>query len=474
MAAAILCASAPLSGCHIIAGFSELELREDPEPTWDLRMGDELPQTVNDIAAYLDDGLLIGEYQGVIELDRTLESVGGTDVFVTSLDNDGRARWSFSLGGVGDERGRAIATSRDGVSIAGIFGGELAVGAQTLTAAGTESFFLANVHPDDGSLSGAQSFGGADFGMLGAKLDVARVDEENVVVGGFSGTLDLGCADQGEYQARGPLDVFVAKFDADGACAWSHHWGDTNLQAAESVGNDIGRNVVLAGEFAGMLDFGGAKVLTSSGGIDIFVAKLTPDGEPLWVRQFGNNSGLQAGVRVAVHGLGNVAIAGFFDGSIDFGGGPMSSSNGHDVYVAKFDPSGNFLWSKHFPMRRERCDPANCQLDRVDLVVDGQGDLVLTGHFVGTVDFGGTPLTSETDADMYVAKLDVDGELLWSGSFTGGSAPLCQPPNCYAAAAITRGDKVLLSGYFDNRVDFGLGALTSAGDHDAFVLKLAP
>jgi outer membrane protein assembly factor BamB len=241
------------------------------------------------------------------------------------------------------------------------------------------------------------------------------------------------------------------------------------------VGVDAGGNMVVAGEFSGELSLDSQTTLSSTGGIDIFVAKFDGQGNHRWSKRFGDSIHLQSSVRVAVQLLGNVAIAGFFEGSIDFGGGSITSSGaGHDLFVAKFDPKGDFLWSKHFPVERQPCDPSDCQQDRIDLAVDSLGDLVLTGHFAGSVDFGGTNLSSNGGTDVFVAKLDAeDGGLLWSASY-GDEKPQCTSPDCLVAAAIDHGDQVVLAGYFDATIDFGVGVHKSAGEHDAFVLKLGP
>jgi hypothetical protein len=175
-----------------------------------------------------------------------------------------------------------------------------------------------------------------------------------------------------------------------------------------------------------------------------------------------------------VHPLGSIAVAGYFEGTIDFGGGPLTSSVGHDLFVAKFDPNGTFLWSRQFATDRDPCPINDCQLDRIDLAVDAQGDFVLTGNFVGGVDFGGTSLAANGGTDIFVAKLaSEDGSLLWSGNF-GDESPQCAPPDCLVAATTDADDSVFLAGYFDAAVDFGVGPHVSAGDHDAFVVKMRP
>jgi hypothetical protein len=88
--------------------------------------------------------------------------------------------------------------------------------------------------------------------------------------------------------------------------------------------------------------------LTSDGGSDAFVAKLDPSGNFLWVRQIGGTSS-DEGWTVTVDGSGNVYATGYFTGEASLGNGVTVTSyspGGQDAYVAKLDNSGNALWAK--------------------------------------------------------------------------------------------------------------------------------
>jgi hypothetical protein len=95
-------------------------------------------------------------------------------------------------------------------------------------------------------------------------------------------------------------------------------------------------NVLVAGRFEGTIDFGGGP-LASLGVGDVFVAKLDTDGGHLWSKRFGNASD-EAAAGVATDSAGNVLVAGHFDGAIDFGGGPLNNAGGGDVFVVKLAP----------------------------------------------------------------------------------------------------------------------------------------
>ena len=115
---------------------------------------------------------------------------------------------------------------------------------------------------------------------------------------------------------------------------WSKCFGDGSDQYAIAVAVDASRNLIVAGYFEGTLDFGGG-VLTSAGANDIFVAKFGSDGAHLWSKRFGDGSD-QAASAVAVDASGNVIVTGVFRGTVDFGGGGLTSAGVEDIFVAKF------------------------------------------------------------------------------------------------------------------------------------------
>lgn len=126
---------------------------------------------------------------------------------------------------------------------------------------------------------------------------------------------------------------------------WSQHFGDADEQSANSVAVDGSGNVFVTGYFSGTADFGGGP-LTSAGG-DIFVAAFGASGSHLWSRRFGD-ADFQEGQEVATDGSGNVVVTGYFSGTADFGGGPLTSTGSEDIFVAKFDVDGGHVWSRRF------------------------------------------------------------------------------------------------------------------------------
>ncbi len=146
---------------------------------------------------------------------------------------------------------------------------------------------------------------------------------------------------------------------------------------------DASGNSIVTGHFYGTVNFGGGN-LTSVGPTDIFVVKFSAAGVHQWSQSFGG-AGSQAGVSVATDATDNVLIAGVALTGFDF-----------DISVIKLNPAGVPRWNSFFGGALDQY--AN------SVAADAMGNVVLTGYFSGAVDFGGGSLTSAGSADVFVAK----------------------------------------------------------------------
>jgi len=104
-----------------------------------------------------------------------------------------------------------------------------------------------------------------------------------------------------------------------------------------------------------------------------------------------------------------------------------------------------------------------------DLAFDGQGNLVVVGQFAGALNIAGTTLTSAGGWDLFVAKLDAAGKLLWAKGF--GSKDGIEVAT---AVAVDSNDDIVVVGHHSKSFDIGSGPLPVAGSGDGFVAKLDP
>ena len=174
----------------------------------------------------------------------------------------------------------------------------------------------------------------------------------------------------------------------------------------------------IAGELTETVDFGGGAVGASREGIGVFVAAFDAQGRHLWSRGFGGSRDVVA-EHLAADDRGNVVVAGQLTGAIDFGQGQLRSQGGEDIFVLALGPAGKVRWSRGFGAAGE--DLA------ASVALDAQGNVVLTGTFTHSVDVGGGALPNRsalpsTDGDAFVAKLDSQGQHLWSVGLGGPEA----------------------------------------------------
>jgi hypothetical protein len=143
-------------------------------------------------------------------------------------------------------------------------------------------------------------------------------------------TIDFG---GGPLVGAGGYDVVLADFDASGAHQWSKLFGDAANQSEASVAIDSDGDRLLLGSFAGTVNFGTGPV--TAPGFNIFLARFSSSGSAEWANEYGAASSNQSGHCVAANS-GKFAITGQHGGTVNFGGGPISSSFPADVFVAKF------------------------------------------------------------------------------------------------------------------------------------------
>jgi hypothetical protein len=228
----------------------------------------------------------------------------------------------------------------------------------------------------------------------------------------------------------------LTKLGPDGVEIWSRPYGSV-------VASDDAGNVIVAGAFDAPLDLGFGP-LVPSGGADVFVAKLSPDGQPIWARKLGTSAD-DAPRSLAVDSAGKIALSALTAGTF------------------VFDGQGNPLWEKPFAGA---------------LAYDSGGNLLVTGGFVGSEDFGAGPVQSGGASDAFVVKLDPDGKHLFS-HVIGDAGNDAEEQIGTSISVDAKGD-VILVGELDGGISlFGdAQSMPSAGEQGrlpgAFVAKLDP
>jgi hypothetical protein len=237
---------------------------------------------------------------------------------------------------------------------------------------------------------------------------------------------------------------------------WSYSFGDSADQTVTCAALDNSGNVIVVGHFDGTVDFG-AGPLTCNGPSDCtFLAKLDASGGHVWSRSLGDSLDLGTNL-LSVDGASSVLVANDFRGTVDFGGGPVVAQGFYDGIIAKFDAQGNHAWSRNF-------GGTNALVQVEAAGADPQGNLIVAGTFTGTIDFGGATLTATSFVtNMFIVKFDPTGAHVWSQKRTGGLIVI-------TGLVADNDGNVIVAGYHGAAFDFGGGSLAS-DPYNAFLAK---
>lgn len=256
--------------------------------------------------------------------------------------------------------------------------------------------------------------------------------------------------------SNGSIDVFAAKLDSSGNWLWARNAGGANVEYGYGIALDPSGNLLLTGHYSGTTGFG-TYTSVSAGLFDIFVAKLDQSGNWLWLRSAGG-SGFDYSYGIGVDDGGNAYISGYYDVSAAFGSLPAISNGGSDVYVAKLSPGGTWLWvASAGGTSSDYC---------YGLAVDGAGNAYPTGQFWNQASFGAANLVSNGNYEVFIAKVSSGGNWLWAESAGGSGGDYSN------GAALDESGRVYLTGFFWSQAEFGPVTLNSTGSFDTFVAAL--
>ncbi len=378
---------------------------------------------------------------------------------VTITAPTGPANWEKQIGGAGSDNATAVAADAAGNTyVAGTFSNTITIGTTSLVSAGEQDVALAKYSPS-GAVLWARRMGGAASDQPGG---IAVDASGNVdVVGTFSGSANFGGATL-TVTGGSNVDMFVAQYNgATGAHQWSKGFGGVYTDQAKGVAVDGAGNVYLTGFFEGTVDFGGGPLsVPFTSDLDVFITKFTSAGAYTWAKHW-TNTGNDRGYGIAVDAGGNVAIAGSFSNSINFGGGNLVSPNAMtDVFVADFTTNGAYRWQRSF-------GAPDADEGARGVAVDAAGNVVVVGASGKGFDFGnGTVVPGFGSSDGFVAKYAAaNGAYQWAARLGGLN-------NDYAnSVAVDSAGNILVAGAFQGTASFSGASATTHGQDDGFVVK---
>ncbi|MFO7659744.1 MAG: T9SS type A sorting domain-containing protein [Candidatus Cloacimonadaceae bacterium] len=389
----------------------------------------------------------------------TLTCNGIKDVFIAKLDCDGNWLWAVNAGGILEDFGSDIVVDNFGnVYVTGCFKDIATFGTTQLTSIGYTNIFIAKLDPEGNWLWALQSEGTyPDYMIIRPKL---AIDSTNHLYLShyFNGVISFG--NLTPLTSISTSSIFIAKLDADGNWLWAIQPSGTGGSGSTDIVVDGSDNIFLTGGFNGTVIFG-ANQLTSIGNSDVLIAKLDSNGNWLWALRAGGSSRSIYCTSIALDNLGNICLSGDFSDTASFGDFTLTSSGwiNENIFVVKLDNSGNILWAKS----SEGVGPNH----EFGAVIDNEGYIYITGSFNHTVIMGFSQLTSLGNNDLYIAKLDSNGNWLWAERAGGNGYELA-----YGITFDSLGN-ISITGEYGSTSGLGPDSLVVNGTGSIFVAKLA-
>jgi hypothetical protein len=238
--------------------------------------------------------------------------------------------------------------------------------------------------------------------------------------------------------------------------AWLATAGGEKWDTLTSVVVDSSGYTYVTGYFANTAFFG-TTTLVSAGDLDIFVAKLDPSGQFVWAVSAGG-AGIDVARGIAVDPIGRVYVAGHFSGAAAFGGIKLQADFAVQSYLAVLDANGDFTQAVKI---------ASDEGGGENVGLYPNGDVAICGVFSNSATFGATKLTSDGNHQTFVARLDHALLPVWAVASSGKAAV------DVTAMALDSSGAACVAGHFEGVADFGGKTIVSAGIMDVFVARVS-
>lgn len=360
--------------------------------------------------------------------------------------------WAISNGGSDDEFSTAITTDVAGYTyVAGRFKSDpFNFGTSSFNNNGNNDVFISKLD-FNGNVIWVKTAGST---MHEYPYDIITDNNGNVYLSGSfsSPTLSFGTT---TLVNDSLISGFIVKYDTFGNVIWAKKAGNGAFGVAT---NSLGQ-VYVTGGFTDSVTTFGATTLYNAGYNDIYIVKYDVTGNVIWAKAIGSTAS-EYGMKVNVDNNDNVYISGeFYGSSLMFGSTILPYSGGSDVFTAKYDNLGNFIWAKSFG--------SNANEAFYNSTIDNNGNLYLVGDFYGNIlNVGSITLTSAGQNDVFLIKYDSLGNVIWAKSGGGSHYD-------YVRGITTdANNNVYIAGYFGSTtIYFDTVSLFYDGYYNNFITK---
>ncbi len=325
----------------------------------------------------------------------TLTNQGNYDIFLVKYDSGGNVIWARSSGGSGNDYGYSTKTDPTGnIYVAGSFGSPTTIfGVYTLTNNGVCDSYLTKYDTNGNVLWANNAIGTGGDETWSLCTDALG----NVYVTGdyVSPTLIFGSY---TLTNTGVSPMYIAKYNNTGIVQWAVNISGTSTSYDLSnwiIANAAG-DLIITGAYTSSSLVIGSNTLINNGSSDVFIAKYTSSGNPVWAISAGS-TGVDKGYSLSAD-ANNIYCFGSFTNSIIFGTNTLTPPvNAPDpVFIITLDYSGNVKCASYLNSGGD---------DQAGISADNLGNAYITSDFVPTNLVIGTTILNATGGEnFYVAK----------------------------------------------------------------------
>lgn len=381
------------------------------------------------------------------------------------LPPDQNPEWARGLGAdyyfdLEDKHTGAASDIYGNLYVATIFKERIRIEGDFYESVGEEDILVIKFNPQ-GLIEWITQIGGADKDIVsGITVDIFG---NSYITGRFNQSINI---DGKLIYSKGGSDAFISKILPDGTIEWFKNFGSIGDDYSNDICLDNQNNLIITGAFSQTATFDKI-ILNSNGGLDIFTAKLTPEGSCLWAK---GNGGLyhDEGTAVAADKLNKIWSAGKFsknatiEGNNLISGGTDSEFADFEIFVSKYFANGTNEWVINAGGAGDD--------EPFAIICSPENDAYLTGTYTDTARFGthiAEPISSSTNStsDAFLTKILSDGSFYWLRTAGSGASEQIWD------IAIDQNGYPIITGAFINDAMFEQTKLSSKGFYDVFVAK---
>mgnify|MGYP001326323421 CR=1 FL=1 len=364
-------------------------------------LGGSKNESAQSIVATLDGGYAVLGFTQSMDGDVLSKTDNSYDFWLLKFDVNGEQEWQKVYGGIDDDRGQDVITTKDGGYT--ITGSSKSIDGDVSENAGLNDFWVVKIN-DLGIIEWETSLGHSGTDKC---FSILQTQDNGFLV---SGVIDIssleldGCGSSSANRHAGG-DYWIIKLDAFGTLLWSKSYGgsfsDTAYSAVETQTGDF--------IIVGSSDSEDVDISNNKGSYDFWVLKLSSSGNMLWEKSFGGSE-IDRARDVALTSDGNFLITGDSRSSNN----DLTNNYGvSDIWIIKIDPNGELIWEKSF---------GGSNFDGVQAISIAENDSFLISGNSRSSDID--LVQNKGNNDAWIFSINFHGIIQWQTNLGGSNIDL--------------------------------------------------